>query len=407
MTYKQPLALRVPIHSEPGADEASVDEQPAHRLEAPPASHRQVPAQKAGTRWLLAIAWMGFVPASFMAGRYIERKQPARTEPAGAALAAPLPAAEAPLVLTQTVARSELRPLALRGTVVAGSRLHLAFKLPGVLKQLLVREGDAVQKDQVLARLDATNAEAQVQVAQAALDKAQRDSDSMQTLSADHVVPQNQRDDARSGLDVARAQLAMAKEALARMQLSSPVAGRVYQHLAEAGEAVGAGSPILFVDETERLLIKVGVTDHELQQLVPNQPVTLRLAGQPDPLPGVIYSIAPSPSAQDGLYSVQISTTANTKTLWPGLLVTVVFDHVKTLPTLRIPLQALVNRQNRDLVFVIDHNIARLRPITIGASEQRQTIVLSGLREGELIITEGAAFLEDGQLVRPLAEEAP
>jgi len=72
---------------------------------------------------------------------------------------------------------------------------------------------------------------------------------------------------------------------------------------------------------------------------------------------------------------------------------------------LRIPLEALVHRQNKDHVFVLAdasgaNGTVRIRPIVAGAAEAREVLVVSGLAPGEEIVAEGAYFLQDGQAVR-------
>jgi multidrug efflux pump subunit AcrA (membrane-fusion protein) len=83
----------------------------------------------------------------------------------------PLPA---PLVRSTLVGASVDPPLTLRGPVVAGSRLRLGFKSPGVVKAVLVKDGEAVKKGQVLARLDAADAWARARAAQSVRDRAKR-----------------------------------------------------------------------------------------------------------------------------------------------------------------------------------------------------------------------------------------
>jgi RND family efflux transporter MFP subunit len=295
-------------------------------------------------------------------------------------------------------------PLKLRGTIQAGSRLHLGFKLSGVISAVLVKEGEKVRKDQLLARLDQSDAMGQLRVAGANRMKAAQDWKRADTLVKSGALPAKARDDARTALEAADATLAAASENFKRSQIRAPVDGKVVQRKAQPGESIAAGSPVLVLDETDNPVIKVGVTDADLKRLRLGQSASLQLEDGSPPLPGSVSSLAAAPNSADGLYSVEIRP--ETQKLQSGSLVTVSFEDVKAEATLRIPLEAKVRRQDKDSVFIVegdkDKAVARLRPIETGRSEGWQVIVRSGLKDGERIVAEGAYFLQDGQPIRIL-----
>ncbi|MCU0242784.1 MAG: efflux RND transporter periplasmic adaptor subunit [Vicinamibacteria bacterium] len=309
-----------------------------------------------------------------------------------------------PLVRAYAVTAAARAPLVLRGVVGAAQRVHLGFKQGGLIAALLVDEGDRVARGQVVGRLDDLQARSLVRVAQAARDKAERDAARTLRLAAQGAVPASVRDDATSLLEAADAQLAQAKDVLEQSQLRAPVAGTVFKRLAEAGETVGSGNPVLIIDSSHEWVVRAGV--NERQRGLIRAGMAAALAAQDGrTTPGRVFSLATTPNVEDGLFTVEVKPEGAREAAWlSGTLLTVSLETASSAGHARIPLDALVHRRDRDLVFLIEKTergfIARARPIVADHVEGAEISVREGLKGGERIIAEGAYFIQDGQAVR-------
>jgi RND family efflux transporter MFP subunit len=307
----------------------------------------------------------------------------------------------APLVRALKLAAKPRDPIELRGSVAARSRIRLGFKQAGVVAGVRVEEGDAVRKGQLLAALDDVDARAQLRVALSYQDKAKRDADRAARLAREGAVATGVRDDALSQLEAAEARVAQAQDAVGRTRLTAPASGTVFARLAEPGETVGAGAPILVLDTTGVLVVKAGATARELGALRLGQAASLAGDEGEPPRPGRVTSLATTPNASDGLYAVEVTPAASDR-LRPGALVRIRFAVTADASALRMPLEALVHRQDRDFVFVLDGGTVHQVAVEVDEAEGREIVVRSGLRGGERIVAEGAYFLQDGQSVRTL-----
>lgn len=319
---------------------------------------------------------------------------------------APSEAVTPPLVRVQRVAAAADTALELAGTFTAAQRVRLGFKQGGLVASIAVGEGDRVARGQVVARLDDVDARAAVRATQAALDKARRDAERAARLAAQGAVPSSIRDDAQGQLEAAEAQFSQARDALARTHLASPVAGTVFMRLAEPGETVGSGNPILIIDSSGRLVARAGATERELAQIGPGGQATLALDDGTE-LAGQVTSLAATPGSDDGLYAVEVTPKIPPRgSVLQGTSVRLRISGTRPVDALRIPLDALVHRRDRDYVFVLEQSgagvVARLRPITVGRVEGTTVAARRGLAAGERIVAEGAYFLQDGQAVRVL-----
>jgi RND family efflux transporter MFP subunit len=319
---------------------------------------------------------------------------------------APSEALTPPLVRVHRVAAASDATLELAGTFTAAQRVRLGFKQGGLVASIEVGEGDRVARGQVVARLDDVDARAAVRATQAARDKAQRDAERAARLAAQGAVPSSIRDDAQSQLEAAEAAFSQARDALERTRLASPVAGAVFMRLAEPGETVGSGNPIVIIDSSGRLVAKAGATERELAQLSLGMPASLTL-GDGASLPGRLTSLAAAPNSDDGLYAVEATPEGLRRaSILPGTLVKLRITGTRSADALQIPLDALVHRRDQDFVFVLEGSGAavsvHLRPIAVGQVQGTTLAVREGLKPGERIVGEGAYFLQDGQAVRVL-----
>jgi RND family efflux transporter MFP subunit len=315
-----------------------------------------------------------------------------------------------PAVLT-TVVRARPEPaLSRRGSVSAGARLRLGFNAAGVIAAIAVKTGDTVHEGHVLARLETTDAVAGLRAARAAQVRALRDVRIAERLSASGAASSNQLDEARSALEIAEANLAVAAEALAQRQLRSPIGGTVLERVAEPGETLAPGMPVLVVESTRRLVVKLGVNEREVPRVTPGMAVSLVAEGNATRFPATVTSVAPAPGA-DGLYAVEVAPVAGAALpLLPGALVTVGFDEDAGPTHLRVPLDAIVYREDKAGVFAVvtegGASRAVLHEVTVDRWDGKDALVRAPLADGDAIVREGAYFLQDGQAIRVLAPEA-
>ncbi len=323
-----------------------------------------------------------------------------------------VPPPPSPAVLTQTIHSRQEPALTRRGSVVSGARLKLGFNAPGVVGVMKVKTGDVVKKGQLLARLRDADAAAALRAARATSLRAQRDFRAADTLATAGAVPENQREDARSALHVAEANASLAAETFGQRELVAPIAGTVLQRLAEPGEAVGPGLPVLVLEDTQRLVVEVGVNERELSRIAVRKPCHLVLDGTGAEVAAAVTSIAPAPG-DDGLYAIEVAPAGAAPALAtaplafrPGTLLTVRFDDADAASAVRVPIDALVHRLEKTWVFVIggvaNDPHARMREINVERADGKDVLVRNGLKEGDRIVREGAQFLLDDQKVRLL-----
>lgn len=204
---------------------------------------------------------------------------------------------------------------------IEGDQVMVAAKFGGRIAQLEAREGDTVSAGQVLVRLDdsqvgarvtqaraaVTALEAQVRAAASREQQARRDAERFRGLGSEGTVSVSELEQAELAWSLARDQwrqaqaqernaraaLAEAESVLADLTIRAPIAGTVTARMADLGEVVGAGTPLLTVVDLDRLYLKVYVPEVEIGRLRLGLPARVHIDAFPDqPVPATLRYIA-------------------------------------------------------------------------------------------------------------------
>lgn len=314
------------------------------------------------------------------------------------------PAAVAVPVRSAPVTRGVLPvPVRAAGNVHPKDERMLSFKVGGLVARIRVNEGDRVRRGQVLAELDATELGAGVRQAREGLAKAERDRDRARALAAEDVVPRAVAEDAETATRVARAGAEAAEFNLRRAVLTAPDDGWVEERMAEPGEVVAPGRPVLRVSGRGRgFVVRASVPDREVLGLRTGQPALVTIDARPGTaVPGTVSEIARSASRGTGAYDVEIRLDpARSGELLGGLSAKVEIARDVVVPA-AVPLAALVEADGASgAVFVVEAGRARRVPVRISFLQGERAVLADALPGVNGVVTDGAASLADGAPVR-------
>jgi RND family efflux transporter MFP subunit len=322
---------------------------------------------------------------------------------ARAAQGAAAEAAAIPVRLAAVAPGPVSHPIRASGTVATKNGWDLGFKVGGLLAAVEVREGDRVARGQVLARLDPTELAAGVRQAREGLEKARRDADRIETLVAGDSAPRTAADDSRTARAVAEAQLAAAEFNLRHATLVAPDDGWVDLRLAEPGEVVSPGRPVLRVSGVGRgFVVRAALPDRDVLGLRPGTPAAVTLdASAGRPLAARVTEVARSAGRGTGTYQVELAIDAPAGgALLSGLTAKVEIARTAAAEG-TVPLSAVVDGDGEaGAVFAVDGGVARRIPVRIALLLGERAVVASGLAGVDRVVTDGAPQLSDGARVR-------
>lgn len=322
---------------------------------------------------------------------------------------APLPAGQ-PVRLSTVGTAAGTEVITASGLVRAREELALAFKTGGILRELRVEAGQPVRAGQLLAALEMPELDAQLTQAEETLAKAERDLARASSLRERGLIAVQAEQDAQTQRDVAAAARDAARFNRTHAVISAPADGVVLQKLAEARETVAPGQPVLVVGRADRgWVLRAGLTDRDAVRVRPGQSATVTLDAWPaQRLNGTVRTVAAASDPRTGTVEIEVNLPANGQRLVSGLVGRVSLSPAPAAASkaaLSVPLGALLEGNAGSAhVFVLaaDRQHVARRTVKTGALGPARIEILAGLAPGEQVVSEGAAWLNDGDAVRIL-----
>lgn len=329
------------------------------------------------------------------------------------ALSAPLSAQDAPRpVYSEVIVPSSANFRSFPGIVKATREVNLAFLAAGTIETRQVRLGDEVAADAIIATLDegslrddAIAARASLRGAEAQASMAQQAYDRVSQLNRNGVAADSNleaakaaRDTAAAAADAARSAVARAEDAARYATLRAPSAGIITAIHAEPGMTVSAGQPIvtLAAGEGREAVIDVPTAFLPLFSDRMGFSVMPRIAGG-EAVAGTLRLIEPVADRGARMHRVRVSLDETSLRI--GSLVDV-SPNLDEGNVVSVPASAIDTRDGKTRVWRIgEGRVLQPVDVTLGAEIEGRTIVLTGIGEGDEILTRGIQSAEPGQIV--------
>ncbi len=297
------------------------------------------------------------------------------------------------------------RLLAVNGKIAAQTSVQIRASVSATVLDLLVQEGDAVTKGQVLARLDDTQQRAVVQQAISTLQggqiqQAQAEATYSRSLELGSLIARSKLEDAQRSLDGAEQEVArlsaileQAKIQLARYTVQAPIAGTVIARSVDLGQLVDASTALFTLADLSELIVETDVDESYGTQIALGQAAKMRLVGSRTTLEGAVTFVSPKVDAATGGLAVKIGFAAPLSAP-VGLTVTanIVVDQRDGIT---VPRAALMG----DAVFLYVDGKAKRTPVSYIDWPAARLIVTDGLKAGDLVIMDSTG-LSDGLTVK-------
>ncbi len=295
---------------------------------------------------------------------------------------------------------SSAEPITVSGLIVSDKEARMAFKTGGVIDKVYVKEGDAVKKGQLLAHLNLTEINAQVSQAHEGLNKLERDVKRVQSLYKDSVATLEQLQNVTTAYNVAKQNVEIADFNKNYSDIRATQNGRIIKKIMNEGELVGPGMPILYMtaDGVTDWIVKVGVSDKDWVRLKIGDTANVTIdAYKEETFSAKITNKAVSIDPSSGLYQMELKFFRLPKQLAYGLFATAKMQPSAARSYLSIPVDAILEGNgNRATVFVIENGKAIRRQVQTISIINGNVLISNGLQEGEQVITDGSAYLNDG-----------
>jgi RND family efflux transporter MFP subunit len=336
--------------------------------------------------------------------------------PTGASTTAPTPAAELRPVVVEVVRFAPRTPeRSFAGIVRPRVESDLAFRVAGKVAERLVQQGDRVVAGQPLLRLDAVDfelsreqAEAEFRAATVNLDQSLAQERRTLELrrngwTTDQIVERTQAQtaEARARLDRAQRQRELAANQLSYALLTADADGVVTATLAEPGQVVAAGTPVVRLARSGEREAVVAIPEM-LVERVREGTATVSLWSRPDRrYDARLREFAAAADPATRTFQARFTIRDADEAVGIGMTATVTIAEAGGVAIARLPISALFDEGQGPKVWVVEASGALSpTPITVAGYDGRDVLIGAGLSEGARVVALGVQKLDAGQRVR-------
>ena len=301
------------------------------------------------------------------------------------------------------------------GYVVARRRATVSSKVTGKVMKVFIEEGMYVEEGQLLAQLDDSTMQADLNYSQSQLDEARRIFNRTGELAKEELASQASLDAARAAMEGLEALNAVRKQVVKDMQILAPFSGVVVYKAAQPGEMIspvsaGGGftnTGICTIVDMDSLEVEVDVNEAFINRVKPGQPVITNLNAYPKwDIPSEVIAIIPTADRNKATVKVRIALLEKDERVLPDMGSRVSFlrkvDNTNQeiqKEGVMIPLAAVADIDGSSLVQVVDGNSVQIMQIEVAEETANYARVIRGLESGMKVIARFDDELENNQKV--------
>jgi RND family efflux transporter MFP subunit len=304
-------------------------------------------------------------------------------------------------VSTTSVKKMQLvNNISLVGVVNASKDVDVISEAQGLVVDVKIKVGDYVNAGTVLFQIDDVIMQSNLASTEINYIKAKRDFERSETLYQENSISAAQLDLARLGMKAAESQLTLAKKQLSDTKIKSPISGTINKRMVDRGTMVNQGTPVANIVDISTLKVLLNVAEKDAFQIKTGEQAEITT----DVYPGIVFygrvdNIA-SKADEAHTYKVEVRLPNNSKNpLKAGMFARVNFTLPNIKESLVIPRESLVGSIKDARVYIVKNQTAKLKNVVVGNTSGNFIEILEGLKENEVVVTNGQNNLSDSSKV--------
>ncbi len=310
---------------------------------------------------------------------------------------------QAPLIPVSII---DVKPAPMRdvillpGTTEAWQDVQVSADTAGRIEWVGPREGERVNKGDLLVKIDVSALKAALNHAEAQFKLAEDLYQRRRRLFERKIIAKEELDQSETQRTLAATDYEQIKVKYEHGFPRSPISGVINYLYVDAGEFIDTGKPLADIVNIDRIKINVQVPELDIRFVRKGQTTPVKIDAFPEKeLTGVVNFVAfkADPATKTFLVRTLIDNPAGD--IRPGMIARVVFVRRLIPDALVAPLFALVDKGGERLVFIEKDGVAHARTVSIGVIEDDRVQITSGLSPGDHLIVKGQTEVEDGMKV--------
>lgn len=316
-----------------------------------------------------------------------------------------IPEASMPVVSKKISLENYLPKIEVIGFITPEKGVEIGNEISGIVRSINFKSGDFVEKGDSLIELDTAIEDAQLYSAQARLPAVKNKYNSDLKLFKNKTIPKITLDESEAAYYSLLAEIEGLKSRINLKKINAPFSGQTGINHIQIGQFLNAGEDIVRLENLENMKVLVSVPQKYYNSITKDQIVSIKVEAQKDKsFEGKVLAKEPIVDQNTGLFEVEIFIPNNERLLRAGMFSKVSINQEELKDQIVIPQTAIQYALYGESVYVIqkdENGKERANQVFVKTGErfEDQVIIEDGLKEGDIIVTNGQLKLSNGVLV--------
>ncbi len=287
-----------------------------------------------------------------------------------------------------------------QGRVDADQNVSLSSEMPGTVTKINVKTGDEVLVGQVLAETDVRAINQQISDLQTNADLVNQIYVKQKNLWEQKIGTEVQFLQAKTSKESMEKKLGAMQEQIRMSKIISPINGTVDAVDVKIGQAVAPGVPAIRVINFSNLKVKSDVAESYASKIKKGSEVVIHFPDTQDSIVSKVDFVSRAINNSSRTFSVEVLLDSK-KEYHPNMVARLsINDYQSTEPSIIVPVRSIQKDENNlEFVFIANGNTAKKQLIKIGKTYNGKAEIISGLKDGDVLITLGYDIINDGDAI--------
>lgn len=294
------------------------------------------------------------------------------------------------------------KEVSVSGNIEGSTTVKLGFLVPGKINFVSNKEGENINKGQMIASLDPTNYSIAKGTADVQVSTATDEFNRLNILHDRGSLSESDFSKIGFNLQQAKLQQQLQQKNLSDTRLYSPISGVLLKRQAEVGEIVGVGVPLFVIADIKKVKVLAYVPEAELHEIKLGQTSKINISSLDKVFSGKVTEVGSAADATSRAFTIKIELENPASLIRPGMIAEAKIATTEKKQVILLPAECIQqDLANQSYVFVLDktRNKVFKRRISLGDLFENKIEIISGLADGEVVVTSGQKRLSDGSSI--------
>jgi membrane fusion protein (multidrug efflux system) len=286
------------------------------------------------------------------------------------------------------------------GTILANEEVELRSEISGKLIQILFKEGAYVSKGDLLVKINDADLQAQLRKAASNIKLIEDRESRQRQLAEKQMISKEDYENTLNELEAGKAEYDLVKAQIDKTEIRAPFNGVVGLREVSEGSFVNTSTVIARLQNLSNLKIDFAIPQKYTPLVKIGDELIFRLSGNDFQYKAKVYAIEPKIDPSTRTLRLRAICTSNYKDLYPGAFANVELNLKEIEQAILIPTVAIVPELKGQSVYLNKGGIVSPQKVEIGLREEKRVQIISGLVEGDTVITSGILQMRPGAKVK-------